>query len=58
MVCFHIFWCSTCLIFLPQVNPKNGKPASMIADDVYEVVQKNAARLDSAIIYDRDFSYN
>ncbi|OJA12477.1 hypothetical protein AZE42_09838 [Rhizopogon vesiculosus] len=40
------------------INPKNGKSASLIADDVYEVVQKNAARLDSAIIYDRDFSYN
>ncbi|KAG1906393.1 ribonucleotide reductase [Suillus fuscotomentosus] len=40
------------------INPKNGKSASLIADDVYEVVRKNAARLDSAIIYDRDFSYN
>lgn len=40
------------------INPKNGKSASLIADDVYDVVLKNAARLDSAIIYDRDFSYN
>lgn len=40
------------------VNPKNGKPASMIADDVYETVMANAERLDSAIIYNRDFNYN
>jgi ribonucleotide reductase alpha subunit len=40
------------------VNPKTGKLASMIADDVYNVVKTNADRLNSAIIYDRDFSYN
>lgn len=50
--------CVLYLTFHRQVNPKNGKSASLIADDVYEVVRKNAARLDSAIIYDRDFSYN
>jgi ribonucleoside-diphosphate reductase subunit M1 len=40
------------------VNPKNGKPAGMIAKDIYDIVQANAAVLDSAIIYDRDFHYN
>ncbi|GJE97127.1 ribonucleoside-diphosphate reductase alpha subunit [Phanerochaete sordida] len=40
------------------VNPKNGRPASMIAKDIYEVVMANAERLDSAVIYSRDFSYN
>ena len=40
------------------VNPKNGKPAGMISTETYEVVQKNAQVLDSAIIYDRDFNYN
>ena len=40
------------------VNPKNGRPASMISKDVYEVVMANAERLDSAVIYSRDFSYN
>lgn len=43
---------------LPAVNPKNGRPASMISKDTYEVVQANAERLDSAVIYSRDFSYN
>ena len=29
-----------------------------IADDVYEIIQRNSERLDSAIIYDRDFEYD
>lgn len=29
----------------------------MISKEVYEIVQENAALLDSAIIYDRDFHY-
>ncbi|HKL02978.1 MAG TPA: ribonucleoside-diphosphate reductase subunit alpha, partial [Cryomorphaceae bacterium] len=40
------------------VDPKTGEPASLIAEDVYEVVKKNAEVLDSNIIYDRDFSYD
>lgn len=30
----------------------------MISEQTYSVVQKHAATLDSAIIYNRDFSYN
>ena len=41
-----------------SVNPKNGKAASMISKETYEVVRDNAEALDSAIIYNRDFSYN
>ena len=40
------------------VNPKNGKPAGMIAKDIYDIVMANAEQLDSAIVYDRDFNYN
>ncbi|KIJ64417.1 hypothetical protein HYDPIDRAFT_132257 [Hydnomerulius pinastri MD-312] len=40
------------------INPKNDRPASMISEETYKVVQKHAAKLDSAIIYDRDFNYN
>lgn len=40
------------------VDPKSNQRASMIADDVYEVVQKNKAFLDSNVIYDRDFRYD
>ncbi|PKP44089.1 MAG: ribonucleoside-diphosphate reductase subunit alpha [Bacteroidetes bacterium HGW-Bacteroidetes-13] len=40
------------------VNPRTGKKAPLIADDVYEVIKKNAETLDSAIIYNRDFNYD
>ncbi|KAJ7927579.1 ribonucleotide reductase alpha subunit [Mycena leptocephala] len=40
------------------VNPKTGKAASLIAKDTYDVVMANAATLDAAIIYNRDFNYN
>lgn len=40
------------------VNPRNGQDAPLIADDVYKVIQENAAFLDSHIIYTRDFNYD
>jgi len=40
------------------VDPKTGKEASLIADDVWEVIEKNAELLDSSIIYDRDFGFD
>ena len=40
------------------VDPKTGDPASLLAEDVYEIIQANAEYLDSQIIYDRDFSYD
>lgn len=40
------------------IDPKTGERASLIADDVHEIIQKNADQLDSAIIYDRDFQYD
>ncbi|KZE76012.1 ribonucleoside-diphosphate reductase [Myroides marinus] len=40
------------------VNPRTGQEAPLIADDVYEVIKKHAERLDSTIIYQRDFNYD
>jgi len=40
------------------VDPVTGENASLIAEDVIEIVRSNAAFLDSQIIYDRDFSYD
>ncbi len=40
------------------VNPKTGEKAPMIADDVYGIIAHNQTRIDSAIIYDRDFDYD
>jgi ribonucleoside-diphosphate reductase subunit M1 len=40
------------------VNPRNGRSSPMISKEVYDIVQANAEELNSAIVYDRDFSYN
>lgn len=40
------------------VSPKTGEKASLIADDVYEVIVDNAELLDSTIIYDRDYNFD
>ncbi len=40
------------------IDPKTEKKAPLIAEDVYQVIMKNAELLDSTIIYDRDFSYD
>jgi len=40
------------------VNPRTNKKASMIAEDVYEIIMANADKLDSTIIYNRDFGYD
>jgi ribonucleoside-diphosphate reductase alpha chain len=39
-------------------DDKTGFAASLIADDVYEIISANAELLDSTIIYDRDFGYD
>ncbi|CAN6711589.1 unnamed protein product [Malus baccata var. baccata] len=41
-----------------HVSERSGLKAPLIADDVYEIIMKNAACLDSEIIYDRDFDYD
>ena len=40
------------------VDAKTGENASMISNEVYEFIRKNASILDSAIIYDRDYGYD
>ncbi|MGZ3758049.1 MAG: ribonucleotide reductase N-terminal alpha domain-containing protein, partial [Mucilaginibacter sp.] len=40
------------------IDPKTGKNASLLADDVWEIIEKNAEILDSSIIYDRDFGFD
>ena len=39
-------------------DPVTGENASLVADDVMEIIEANSEELDSAIIYDRDFSYD
>lgn len=40
------------------VNPRTGKKAPLLSDEVYNVIMENADDLDSTIIYNRDFGYD
>lgn len=40
------------------VDARTNERASLLADDVYDIIQKNAEFLDSTIIYDRDFRFD
>ena len=40
------------------VNPRTGKDAPLLSDEVYKVIMDNADDLDSTIIYNRDFGYD
>lgn len=40
------------------VDPKTGLNASLIAEDVWQIISENRELLDSSIIYDRDFRYD
>ncbi|KAF9906487.1 ribonucleotide-diphosphate reductase subunit rnr1 [Linnemannia zychae] len=40
------------------INPKTGLHGSMIGESTYTIIMKHADRLNSAIVYDRDFNYN
>ncbi|MCH2229465.1 MAG: ribonucleoside-diphosphate reductase subunit alpha [Crocinitomicaceae bacterium] len=40
------------------IDPKTGENAALLADDVYKIIMDNKDRIDSSIIYDRDFRYD
>ena len=40
------------------INPRTGKTAPLLSDEVYKVISENKELLDSTIIYNRDFSYD
>ena len=40
------------------IDPKTGEPAGLIGDDSFEIIWKHRDELDSAIIYDRDYSFD
>ncbi len=40
------------------VNPRTGKDAPLLSDEVYKIIRENADELDSTIIYNRDFGYD
>lgn len=40
------------------IDPKTGKNAALLSDEIWEIITKNADILDSSIIYDRDFAFD
>jgi len=40
------------------VNPRTGEKAPLLSEEVYKVIMENKEKLDSTIIYNRDFSYD
>jgi ribonucleoside-diphosphate reductase alpha chain len=40
------------------VNPRTGKKAPLLSDETYQIIIDNAEKLDSTIIYSRDFNYD
>jgi ribonucleoside-diphosphate reductase alpha chain len=48
----------TMRLLFEYIDVKSGKYLPLIADDVWEIIQKNAELLDSTIIYDRDYGFD
>ncbi len=40
------------------IDPKTGEPAGLISTETIETIRKYSSKLDSAIIYDRDYSFD
>jgi len=40
------------------IDPMTGHSAALIAQDVWEIIQKNSELLDSTLIYDRDYHFD
>ena len=49
---------ATMEILYNYTDPKNNQKASLIADDIMAIIRDNREKLDSAIIYDRDFVFD
>jgi ribonucleotide reductase alpha subunit len=41
-----------------HLHPVTKEPAPLLAEDVYEIIMANKEKVDSAIIYDRDFEFD
>jgi ribonucleoside-diphosphate reductase alpha subunit len=40
------------------VHPKTGQPAPLLSDETYAFIVKHKERLNSSVVYDRDFTYD
>jgi ribonucleotide reductase alpha subunit len=41
-----------------HVHPKTKQPSPLVSTELYNIVMKNKEKISSAIIYDRDYSYD
>ncbi len=48
----------TMIALYNYIDPLTNQKAGLISDETIEVIRQNADRLDSAIIYDRDYSFD
>jgi ribonucleotide reductase alpha subunit len=48
----------TCKLLYEYINPKTNKHAPLLSEEAYKFIKENSEELDSAIIYDRDFSFD
>ena len=49
---------ATAELLFNYIDPKTGEPAPLLSEDVYRVILEHADRIDSAIIYDRDYHFD
>ncbi|WP_118972218.1 ribonucleoside-diphosphate reductase subunit alpha [Taibaiella koreensis] len=45
-------------ILYNYIDPKTNEKAPLYSDEVYEIVKENADRIDSAVIYERDYHFD
>jgi ribonucleoside-diphosphate reductase subunit M1 len=50
-------WSAVVADLYNYINPKNHTHQPMVSKQLYDIVQKHADELNSAIVYDRDFNY-
>lgn len=48
----------TAKLLYNYIDDKTNEPAPLIADDIYEIIQEHADRLDASIIYERDYHFD
>jgi len=48
----------TSTLIYNYVDSKSGEKAPLLADEVYDIIQQNADRLNAAIIYERDYHFD
>ena len=41
-----------------HVHPKTKQPSPLVSDELYKIVMNNKEKISSAIVYDRDYSYD